>query len=236
MIWSWFLDESHQTLVISILGFIVAFLLTYYYFRLNHHIKGVTNNSKSYDELIESLLSQYSARFTAIIKLVQEIRLRLELVEKPLERSDSISKSKVRLESMDDSSLLSNNNTRSIEHNNIHNVNNIIQGEGDIGDIQSNNDVTKSYHEIRDSDSVGDNYDTSVTISITGLVLKLLNEKPMNTTEIQSNVKRSREHTSRFMKKLFLQGLVSRDMNTKPFLYTLTDEGRKQLKVSHSDV
>jgi hypothetical protein len=38
------------------------------------------------------------------------------------------------------------------------------------------------------------------------------------------------------MKKLFLQGLVSRDMNTKPFLYTLTDEGRKQLKVFHSDV
>jgi predicted transcriptional regulator len=168
--------------------------------------------------LIKSLLSQYSARFAAITKLIQEIRLRLELVERALERPDSVPKSKVRLESIDHSSLLSNI-------------------EGDIGDTDSNNDITKSYHdEIGDRDSVGDIYDTNGIISMTGVVLKLLNDKPMNTTQIQSKVKRSREHTSRFMKKLFLQGLVSRDMNTKPFLYTLTDEGRKQLKVFHSDV
>jgi predicted transcriptional regulator len=217
MMWSWFLDESHQTLVISILGFITAFLLTYYYFRLNHHINGVTNDSKSYDELIKSLLSQYSARFVAITKLIQEIRLRLELVERALEGRDSVPKSKVRLESIDHSSMLSNI-------------------EGDIGDTESNNYITKSYHEIGDRDNVGDIYDTNGIISMTGVVLKLLNDKPMNTTQIQSKVKKSREHTSRFMKKLFLQGLVSRDMNTKPFLYTLTDEGRKQLKVFHSDV
>jgi CRP-like cAMP-binding protein len=109
----------------------------------------------------------------------------------------------------------------------------IIQRHDDNGDIESKDHDRKSQHQIAGRDSVSDNYDTK---SMSALVLKLLNEKPMDTREIQSKVGRSREHTSRFMKNLFLEGLVSRDINTKPFLYTLTDEGHKRLKVSHSDV
>ena len=71
---------------------------------------------------------------------------------------------------------------------------------------------------------------------MTALVLKLLSERSMNTIEIQSKVNRTREHTSRFMKRLFLQGLVSREMDAKPFVYRLTDEGRRQLKVFRNDV
>jgi CTP-dependent riboflavin kinase len=58
----------------------------------------------------------------------------------------------------------------------------------------------------------------------------------MSSTEIQHEVKKSREHTSRFMKSLFVKQLVSRDVHTKPFVYRITDEGRKLLKASHNSV
>lgn len=56
-------------------------------------------------------------------------------------------------------------------------------------------------------------------------VLRLITEKPMTSRDIQITIKRTREHTSRMMKKLFEDGLVERDMSTKPFTYKITDKG-----------
>ena len=50
--WLWPLDESQQTLVIAILGFIGAFLLTHYFFSFRSRT-GIVSDSNSYDELIE---------------------------------------------------------------------------------------------------------------------------------------------------------------------------------------
>ena len=57
MWWPWFVDESQQTVVIAILGFIGAFLLTHYFLSLRSH-NTIIRDSNSYDGLIESLLSQ----------------------------------------------------------------------------------------------------------------------------------------------------------------------------------
>jgi hypothetical protein len=59
--------------------------------------------------------------------------------------------------------------------------------------------------------------------------LKLLSQKPMSTIEIKKALDLSREHTARFMKGLFDKGLVNRDDSEKPFVYRLTDEGKKYL-------
>lgn len=69
--------------------------------------------------------------------------------------------------------------------------------------------------------------------STTEYILKKLEDKSLTTREIQRIVGRTREHTSRIMKKLFEDKYVVRDMNTKPFRYTITDEGRKLL-IKHS--
>ncbi|HEX7032768.1 MAG TPA: hypothetical protein VF172_07205 [Nitrososphaera sp.] len=64
----------------------------------------------------------------------------------------------------------------------------------------------------------------------TDYILKLLAEKPRTSREVQLAVGRTREHTARLMKKLHDSGLVSRDVNTKPFTYNITDAGRERLK------
>jgi predicted transcriptional regulator len=220
--WLWPLDESQQTLVIAILGFMGAFLLTHYFFSLRSRTAIMSDSNPYDDELIESLLSQYSAKFVAITKIIESINLRLELLERvlPAEQRKLAAKSEVETSksvyTSSNLSLLPNVNPD--DHD---------DRTHDDSDIDLNSDVTKSYHQL---------HDIHDTTDMTRFVLRVLSERPMNTIEIQSKISRTREHTSRFMKRLFLKGLVSREMNTKPFVYTLTDEGRKQLKVSRSDV
>ena len=65
--------------------------------------------------------------------------------------------------------------------------------------------------------------------SATDYVLKLITEKPMTSRDIQITIGRTREHTSRMMKKLFEEGFVERNMRTKPFTYYITDKGKSKL-------
>ena len=64
---------------------------------------------------------------------------------------------------------------------------------------------------------------------------KIAKSSPMTAREIQFNTKKTREHTSRLMKRLYNESLVTRDIDNKPFLYKITDEGRRLLE-NHSDM
>jgi len=66
--------------------------------------------------------------------------------------------------------------------------------------------------------------------SATEYVLRLITEKPMTSRDIQITIGRTREHTSRMMKKLFEEGLVERDMQTKPFAYKITEKGLARIR------
>jgi DNA-binding MarR family transcriptional regulator len=61
-------------------------------------------------------------------------------------------------------------------------------------------------------------------------ILKLLIERPRTSREIHHAIRRTREHTSRLMKKLNEANLVRRESNSKPFKYSISDGGRIQLK------
>lgn len=64
---------------------------------------------------------------------------------------------------------------------------------------------------------------------ITDQVLSLITTKPMTSRDIQTALKKSREHTSRFLKKLFEDGYVDRDTKSKPYTYSITKKGREKL-------
>jgi CRP-like cAMP-binding protein len=66
--------------------------------------------------------------------------------------------------------------------------------------------------------------------SATEYVLRLITDKPMTSRDIQITIGRTREHTSRMMKKLFEEGLVERDMQTKPFTYKVTEKGLARIR------
>ena len=63
----------------------------------------------------------------------------------------------------------------------------------------------------------------------TDYVLKIITEKPMTSRDIQITIGRTREHTSRMMKRLFEEGYVERNMKTKPFTYYITDKGKAKI-------
>ena len=60
-------------------------------------------------------------------------------------------------------------------------------------------------------------------------VLQLITDKTMTSRDIQVTLNRSREHTSRLMKKLFEDGLVERNIETKPYTYSITEKGRTKI-------
>jgi hypothetical protein len=59
--------------------------------------------------------------------------------------------------------------------------------------------------------------------------MKLLSENPKSTRQLTDALKKSREHTARIMKGLYELGLVSRNDSSKPFVYQLTEEGRRHV-------
>ena len=61
-------------------------------------------------------------------------------------------------------------------------------------------------------------------------VLHLITNKAMTSRDIQITLKRSREHTSRLMKKLFEEGYVQRDTETKPYTYSITEKGMAKVE------
>lgn len=63
-------------------------------------------------------------------------------------------------------------------------------------------------------------------------VIKLLNAKPRSSVEIKELIGKSREHAARMMKMLFDSGLVTRDDSKKPFIYQLTETGRRYLSAT----
>ena len=63
-------------------------------------------------------------------------------------------------------------------------------------------------------------------------VIRLLGAKPRTSVEIKGLIEKSREHAARLMKVLFDAGLVTRDVSKKPFVYQLTDAGRRYLSAS----
>jgi predicted transcriptional regulator len=60
-------------------------------------------------------------------------------------------------------------------------------------------------------------------------ILKML-EVPLTSREIQRRINKSREHTSRLLKKLYSEKIVMRDESSRPFKYKITNEGRKLLE------
>ncbi len=72
------------------------------------------------------------------------------------------------------------------------------------------------------------------SLDITDYVLRLITDKSMTSRDIQITIGRTREHTSRLMKKLFDDGLVDRHTNTKPYTYTISNKGRQKLGLMES--
>lgn len=77
--------------------------------------------------------------------------------------------------------------------------------------------------------SMPDNFKIEHT-NPTDHVLHLITNKAMTSRDIQITLKRTREHTSRLMKKLFEEGFVQRNTESKPYTYSITEKGKAKIE------
>ena len=94
-------------------------------------------------------------------------------------------------------------------------------------------EVYEEYQEPKPKRTVPKPHETSSidNNNTVDFVLSLITDKSLTSRDIQSASHRSREHTSRLMKKLFQEGLVERNTKSKPYTYSITDKGRAKLGI-----
>ena len=113
--------------------------------------------------------------------------------------------------------------------------NNIMQDEiAGISDMDSDKsqDTSHSMNPVTNDvivDRRKDQEKDDLRLSTVDSILKML-EVPLTSREIQRRVNKSREHTSRLLKKLYSENIVMRDGSSRPFKYKITNEGRKLLE------
>lgn len=101
----------------------------------------------------------------------------------------------------------------------------------DTGDMDSDKsqNISHSLIPVTNDVIVTHGRDEESRVNTVDSILKML-EVPLTSREIQRKINKSREHTSRLLKKLYSEKIVMRDGTTRPFKYKITNEGRKLLE------
>lgn len=98
----------------------------------------------------------------------------------------------------------------------------ILEEESPISEIHHH----KKESEVKTNKKIVPESESS---DITKQVLHLITTKPMTSRDIQNALNKSREHSSRFLKKLFDDGYVERDTTAKPYTYSITKKGKERI-------
>ena len=203
------LEYSLFDVIISITLFVLSFLAFFYFGYFRDLKERVKENQKFKDMLIDG----YIRKFDEYSDIISELRTKIDMIELRINPEKN-----TRIE---DELVTSTNAVNDRSHKNIsqisHNVTPVIK----------NVIITDK------KDGVGD--DVALHLNTVNSILKML-EVPLTSREIQGKIKKSREHTSRLLKKLYSENIVIRDETTKPFSYKITNEGRKLLEQTTSSL
>jgi hypothetical protein len=198
-----------------IISYTVGIVSVISYIKLKKSIQSSLNKE---EKTIKSIVSEYTHRLNNYDKAIAELCVRIDTMELRATQHDTSSISP-HIDIDNTKSYKQNTTTSQHEsqlerpHNHISTVSNLVT-------------VTQPASTI--SSRLSDSYNGTMDF-----ILKMLMEKPRTSREIQHSVGRTREHTSRLMKKLYDSKLVIRDSNSKPFKYSITDAGRTQLMGHH---
>ncbi|MDG7043968.1 MAG: hypothetical protein JRN19_00965 [Nitrososphaerota archaeon] len=70
---------------------------------------------------------------------------------------------------------------------------------------------------------------TNESGSLSIQILELLKKGALTSVQVQSIIKKSREHTARELKRMTELGLVERDITKRPFIYKITNKGLESI-------
>ena len=198
------LEYSLFDVIISITFFVLSFVAFFYFGYFRDLKERVKENQKFKDMLIDG----YIRKFDEYNDIISELWSKIDMIELRINPEKSTW--------MEDELVTSTNAVNDRSHKNIsHNVTPVMKSVI----------ITDKKDDIRD--------DVALHLNTVNSILKML-EVPLTSREIQGKIKKSREHTSRLLKKLYSENIVIRDEATRPFRYKITNEGRKLLEQTTS--
>jgi hypothetical protein len=215
------LDLSWNLVIWVLMSFAIGITSVTFYIKLKAFLKKSSHQTDN--SVVEAVVSEYTSKLEEFGRIIGELKVRIDTVELRLLQSPTSQTSNI-----SDVMLTTSNDVRTIS-----------QSKSQLQEHQSSVPVptvsTKSQLQEHQQATI-----TPSSIAITGntptmhygtsdYILKLLVEKSRTSREIQTAIGRTREHTSRLMRKLYESNLVSRDNSHKPFGYKITDEGRREL-------
>ena len=199
------LEYSLSDFLISIIFFVLSFF-TFLYFG---YFRDINKRDKDEHDFKDLLIEGYYRKFDQYDKIISELRTKMDVVE------------------------LKNNPDKD------------TVGYAETAKMRSNTNMKPNRNTSRDVEPVMD--DVIITrgkqddikdgeglrLNTVNSILTIL-DVPLTSREIQKKINKSREHTSRLLKKLFSENIVMRDESTRPYKYEITDEGRKLLEQTTS--
>jgi hypothetical protein len=203
-------DLYMQFLVPIIIPFLAGLAFGFSYKRISKNIAKIIPTIHKNTSIVNAIVSEYARRMEKYDSAIADLRVRLDVIElqsqKPLMTQQVHSTENKSFVTLSDTSQEQSHRPSFSAYHRPKRVEPLKRIDGDIPDSNDVHNGTADY------------------------VLRLLDEKSMTSKEVQHAIGRSREHTSRLMKRLCEYGFVNRDSDTKPFTYALAEAGRLRLK------
>src|SRR5918997_4702156 len=206
-----------QILIPIIVPIIVPFLIGltfgFTYNKISVNIRKIIPKVHKNTSVINAITSEYARRMEKYDSAIADLRVRLDVIE--LQSQKHLMTQQVHSTENRSSVTLSDTSQEQSHRPSFyayHRPKRVEPLKRIAGDISDSNDVHNGTADY---------------------VLRLLDEKSMTSKEVQHAIGRSREHTSRLMKRLCEYGFVDRDSDTKPFTYALAEAGQLRLRERH---
>ena len=197
------LDYSLSDTLISMIFFVLSFF-AFLYIGYLRDIKG--RDERDY-KMKDMLIEGYLHKFDEYNEIISELRSKLDVIDQKINSEKNIIKENELAATNEFSDMVKDRSHKAISHN--------------IMAVTKNLNVTGEEIAFEEEDSLRANTVDSI--------LRML-EVPLTSREIQRKINKSREHTSRLLKKLYSENIVMRDESVRPYKYKITDEGRKLLE------
>lgn len=194
------LEYSLSDLIISITLFVLSFVAFFYF----GYFRDTRERDKENNKFKDMLLEGYFHKFEEYNGIISDLQTKIAMIELKIKPEKGAN---LQDEIVASSDIVDNMSHRTISHTVIPVTKHVM--------IMDNKDGIKEDVELR--------------LNTVDSILKML-EVPLTSREIQRRIRKSREHTSRLLKKLYSQNIVMRDGSTRPFKYKITNEGRKLLE------
>ena len=212
------IDIASLILNYTLIPFVSALALSILALEIYNQLKNKNFKKYNIETKISQLESQIKDQINKTNLISEQFRLVYDRTNKTNEKLTDIQG----LIKLLDENIISNNNNIKSQNSVISPFQNYVSNPNIESSLPSHDIISQDSFKLVEHEDERQN-------STIEYILRKLEDKSLTTREVQRVIGRTREHTSRLMKKLFEEKLVHRDMSTKPFRYTITVEGRKLL-------